>query len=166
LRIGHFIRRKVKPGADACGVTDAQDACPARSAGLIFGVGALPLAEFGAGVRRLSGLGLLFTRTRRYRTSPKTQLLSPILPAQRLAQNLCSLAAESARRGDYATATRQLDEAERLAGELAQVHHYRSNVAILQDQPDIAIASLERALEIEPDNALFARNLAELRRRQ
>jgi len=42
------------------------------------------------------------------------------------------------------------------------VFHYRANVAFLMGDRAAAIAALERALAIEPDNALFRENLARL----
>ncbi len=57
----------------------------------------------------------------------------------------------------------QLDEAERIAPQLALVYQYRSNVAFLRGEREAAIAALERALELEPDNALFRTNLERLR---
>ncbi len=60
----------------------------------------------------------------------------------------------------------QLDEAQRIAPRLALVQQYRSNVAFLQGDREAAIAALERALELEPDNALFRTNLERLRARQ
>jgi Flp pilus assembly protein TadD len=43
------------------------------------------------------------------------------------------------------------------------VHQYRSNVAYLAGDREGAIRALERALALEPDNALFRSNLARLR---
>jgi hypothetical protein len=44
------------------------------------------------------------------------------------------------------------------------VHQYRSNVAYLAGDTRQAIAALEKALALEPDNALFRANLDRLRR--
>ena len=57
----------------------------------------------------------------------------------------------------------QLDEAQRMAPDLALVHQYRSNVAFLKGDRAAAIAALEKALALEPDNALFRTNLERLR---
>jgi tetratricopeptide (TPR) repeat protein len=76
---------------------------------------------------------------------------------------LAERASSAARRGDYDSAMEQLDEAERLAPELALIYQYRSNVAFLRGERETAIAALERALELEPDNALFQTNLERLR---
>ena len=72
-------------------------------------------------------------------------------------------AATAARKADYASAERLLDEAEAVAPAMVLVHQYRSNVAYLQGDVAGAIAALERALELEPDNALFRENLERLR---
>jgi tetratricopeptide (TPR) repeat protein len=57
----------------------------------------------------------------------------------------------------------QLDEAERIAPRYALVQQYRANVAFLMGDRARAIAALEKALEIEPDNALYKSNLARLK---
>jgi len=88
---------------------------------------------------------------------------APGSPVEELATQLAQQAAAAARRGDYAEARRQLDEAQRAAPDLALVYQYRSNVAFLEGDRGAAIAALERALEIEPDNALFRTNLERLR---
>jgi tetratricopeptide (TPR) repeat protein len=86
-----------------------------------------------------------------------------LTPNEKLATLLAERASSAARHGDYDSAMTQLDEAERLAPQLALVHQYRSNVAFLRGEHDAAIAALERALELEPDNALFQINLERLR---
>lgn len=78
------------------------------------------------------------------------------------AVRLADQASEAARRGDYPGAMRALDEAERLASQLALVHQYRANVAYLMGDKAAAAAALRRALAIEPDNALYRRNLKQL----
>lgn len=87
---------------------------------------------------------------------------TPVDPAVRRADDLAERAAALARRGDYAGALALLDEAESVAPRHALVHHYRANVAFLMGDRDAAVAALRRALEIEPDNALFRDNLARL----
>jgi tetratricopeptide (TPR) repeat protein len=82
--------------------------------------------------------------------------------AEKLAAAIAERAAEAARRGDYPGAMRQLDEAERVAPRFARVYQYRSNVAFLMGDRDQAIQALRKALEIEPDNALFRTNLQRL----
>jgi tetratricopeptide (TPR) repeat protein len=86
----------------------------------------------------------------------------PPTPAEQLATSLAEQARQDALRGDYPAAMRQLDEAARVAPELARIYQYRSNVAFLMDDYSGAIAALRRALEIEPDNALFRTNLERL----
>jgi tetratricopeptide (TPR) repeat protein len=85
-------------------------------------------------------------------------------PNEKLAMLLAERASSAARRGDYDGAMKQLDEAERLAPELALVYQYRSNVTFLRGEREAAITALERALELEPDNALFQTNLERLRK--
>ena len=87
---------------------------------------------------------------------------TPVDPAVRRADALAERAADLARRGDYAGASSLLDEAAQAAPRHALVHHYRANVAFLMGDRAAAIAALQRALEIEPDNALFRENLARL----
>jgi Tfp pilus assembly protein PilF len=82
--------------------------------------------------------------------------------AEKLAAAIAERAAEAARRGDYAEAMKQLDEAERVAPRFARVHQYRANVAFLMGDRDTARKALQRGLEIEPDNALFRTNLQRL----
>ncbi len=53
-------------------------------------------------------------------------------------------------------------EAERAAPEFVLTYQYRSNVAYLMGDREAAVAALEKALEIEPDNALFRANLERL----
>ncbi len=87
----------------------------------------------------------------------------PLDATEARAAELCQRAAEAARRGDYAAAYARLEEAKGLAPRLALVWQYESNVAYLAGDRERAIAALERALSIEPDNALFRANLAHLR---
>jgi predicted AlkP superfamily phosphohydrolase/phosphomutase/Flp pilus assembly protein TadD len=88
----------------------------------------------------------------------------PDAPNERLAAALAERAREAAERGDYAGAMQKLDEAERIAPRFARVPHYRSNVAHLMGDRAGAIAALRRALELEPDNALYRTNLERLER--
>ena len=84
-------------------------------------------------------------------------------PAESLAARIAERASEAARHGDYDAALRQLDDAERIAPKLALVQQYRANVAFLRGDRPGAIAALERALALEPDNALFRLNIERLR---
>jgi tetratricopeptide (TPR) repeat protein len=81
---------------------------------------------------------------------------------ERRAGALAEQASQAARRGDYQTAMKLLDEGERLAPRYALIYQYRANVAFLMGDKAAAKAALERALEIEPDNALFKTNLQRL----
>jgi len=85
-------------------------------------------------------------------------------PAEELAARLSDRAADAARRGNYAEAMKTLDEAERIAPRSARVHQYRANVAYLMGDRPAARAALQKAIEIEPDNALFKSNLERLER--
>jgi predicted AlkP superfamily phosphohydrolase/phosphomutase/regulator of sirC expression with transglutaminase-like and TPR domain len=83
-------------------------------------------------------------------------------PDQERAAELAEQARSATLRGDYEGALQRLDEAEQLAPDFAQVHHYRANVAFLMgDQPG-AIEALRRAIELEPDNPLHRTNLKRL----
>jgi tetratricopeptide (TPR) repeat protein len=86
----------------------------------------------------------------------------PATEAEKLAATRAESASRAARRGDYQTAMQELDEAQRLAPNYALVYQYRANVAFLMGDTQAAAAALRRALEIEPDNALFQSNLKRL----
>jgi predicted AlkP superfamily phosphohydrolase/phosphomutase/Flp pilus assembly protein TadD len=86
----------------------------------------------------------------------------PKSDAEKLAHNLAESASQAARRGDYAGAMKQLSEAERVAPSYSLVYQYQSNVAYLMGDTAKAIEALEKALELEPDNALFKSNLERL----
>ncbi len=87
---------------------------------------------------------------------------TPSSDAEQQASFLAEKASQAARRGDYETALTLLDHAETIAPQYSLVFQYRSNVAYLMGDRDAAIAALERALEFEPDNALFRANLTRL----
>lgn len=95
--------------------------------------------------------------------SAETQ--TPGSPAEAQALELANQAAEAAKRGNYPRANRLLDEATQLAPELALLYQYRSNVAYLSGDLAAAVRALEKALELEPDNALYKENLRRLRER-
>ena len=76
---------------------------------------------------------------------------------------LADQASQAARRGDYPEALRLLAEAETVAGDFVPIFQYRANVGYLMGDRALAITALERALALEPDNALFAENLRRLR---
>ncbi len=78
------------------------------------------------------------------------------------ANQLADQASLAARRGDYAAAMKLLDQAEALAPRLAVLYQYRANVAFLMGDVEAARRALGKALEIEPDNALFRTNLEKL----
>ena len=83
-------------------------------------------------------------------------------PDQQRALELAEQARSATLRGDYEGALQRLDEAERLAPNLARVHHYRANVAFLMGDRTGAIEALRRAIELEPDNPLHRTNLERL----
>jgi predicted AlkP superfamily phosphohydrolase/phosphomutase/Flp pilus assembly protein TadD len=114
---------------------------------------ALRYGNFGPSLDALTRLGV----------SPSTDTLDE---RETRAVQLAEEAANAARRGDYPSAQRLLDEAERVAPDFSLVHQYRSNVAYLAGDIDGAIRALERGLELEPDNVLFRENLKTLRARK
>jgi tetratricopeptide (TPR) repeat protein len=89
---------------------------------------------------------------------------APVTEAERRASDLAEHASEAARRGDYATAERELAEAERIAPRYVLVYQYQSNVSYLKGDRAAARRALQKALALEPDNALFRANLARLER--
>jgi len=90
---------------------------------------------------------------------------APQTPAEQLALLMAERASEAARRGDYESAMAELDEARRIAPRYSLVYQYRSNVAFLKGDTDEAIRALQKAIELEPDNALFRLNLERLQRK-
>lgn len=96
------------------------------------------------------------------RLTGSTQVNAPSSDAERRAAQLAERAGQAARRGDYKGAMQMLDEAEQAAPRYALVYQYRSNVAFLMGDAEAAKAALRKALEIEPDNALFQTNLRRL----
>jgi tetratricopeptide (TPR) repeat protein len=86
----------------------------------------------------------------------------PQSDAEKLAAAMAERASRTARRGDYAEAMKILAEAARIAPRFALVQQYRANVAYLMGDKATAVASLKRALELEPDNALYRENLRRL----
>jgi predicted AlkP superfamily phosphohydrolase/phosphomutase/Flp pilus assembly protein TadD len=97
------------------------------------------------------------------RLTGNAEVNPPRSPKQAQAARLAEEAGQAARHGNYAQAMRLLDEAEKLAPEYVIVHQYRANVAYLSGDRRGAIRALERALAIEPGNALYRANLARLK---
>jgi tetratricopeptide (TPR) repeat protein len=83
--------------------------------------------------------------------------------AEARAAELADRASLAARKGDYPAALELLDRAERQAPDFVLVYQYRANVAYLMGDREAAAAALEKALALEPDNALFRENLRRLR---
>jgi predicted AlkP superfamily phosphohydrolase/phosphomutase/Tfp pilus assembly protein PilF len=96
------------------------------------------------------------------RLTGSANVSGPRTDAEREASKLADRASQEARRGDYQAAMKTLDEAEKIAPRYALVQQYRSNVAFLMGDTASAKKALEKALEIEPDNALFKTNLKRL----
>jgi len=97
------------------------------------------------------------------RLTGSAEVRAPESDAERRAAALAEAAALTAKRGDYAAAMKQLQEAERIAPRYTVVYQYQSNVAYLMGDRAAAIRALEKGLSIEPDNALFKTNLKRLR---
>ncbi len=97
------------------------------------------------------------------RLTGSSRVDGPRNDAQKLAALLAEQASTAARHANYAEAMARLDEAARVAPDYPLVYQYRANVAFLMGNTALAIESLERALELDPGNALFERNLAHLR---
>ncbi len=98
-----------------------------------------------------------------YRLTGRTNVRAPRDEAEAEASALAEQASGAARRGDYQEALRLLDVAEKRAPRFTLIYQYRANVAYLMGDRTAAIAALEKALELEGDNALFRENLARLR---
>jgi tetratricopeptide (TPR) repeat protein len=89
----------------------------------------------------------------------------PVSPDEQAADRLAGRARDAARRGAYERAMELLDRATAVAPDYPLVHQYRSNVAYLLGDLEVAEEALERALELEPSNELYRSNLREIRRR-
>lgn len=90
----------------------------------------------------------------------------PSSDVERRAFELAQRAADTARRGDYDGAESLLEKAGRLAPRYPLVYQYRSNVAFLKGDVAGAVAALERAVELQPENVLYRENLRRLRGRR
>ncbi len=97
------------------------------------------------------------------RLTGTAEVRAPKSEAEKRAAKLAESASRAARRGDYAGALKVLAEAEKAAPRYVLTYQYRSNVAYLMGDVPGAIQSLEKALQLEPDNALFKYNLTRLR---
>jgi tetratricopeptide (TPR) repeat protein len=97
------------------------------------------------------------------RLTGSAEVRAPRDEGEARAAALCEAAADAARRGAYPEAFARIDEAKRLAPDFVLVHQYESNVAYLAGDRARAIAAIERALALEPGNALFRHNLEQLR---
>ncbi|MCP3962619.1 MAG: tetratricopeptide repeat protein [bacterium] len=97
------------------------------------------------------------------RLTGSADVRAPSSEAEARASQLVQRASQEARKANYSEAMRLLDEAERAAPKYVLTYQYRSNVAYLMGDVATGIAALERALELEPDNALYKANLERLR---
>lgn len=97
------------------------------------------------------------------RLTGSADVRAPTSEAEVRASRLVEQASVEARKANYRQAMRLLDEAELAAPGYVLTYQYRSNVAYLTGDREAAIAALQKALELEPDNALFRTNLARLR---
>lgn len=107
--------------------------------------------EFGPSERALERLGVGLTGK------------VPANPAERQAAALLREAAGLMKRGDYDGADERIEKARVLAPDAAVVYQYEANVAYLKGDRKRAARALERAIEIDPDSALFRENLRKLR---
>jgi tetratricopeptide (TPR) repeat protein len=78
-------------------------------------------------------------------------------------QELCDRGRALAGQGNLDQALKVLLEARRLAPDSAEVHQYLSNVYYMSGRRQQALAAVERALTLSPDNQLYQRNAAALR---
>lgn len=97
------------------------------------------------------------------RLTGRSNSRAPRTEAQARAAELADQASAAARRTRYDEALALLDEAAELAPGYVLVYQYRSNVGYLMGEPAVAAEALEKALELEPDNVLFRRNLEQIR---
>lgn len=93
------------------------------------------------------------------RLTGSAELRAPRGEAEARAAKLAATASEVARRGDYEQAMQLLREAEVIAPKYVLIYQYQSNVAYLMGNYGSSARALIKALEIEPDNALFQANL-------
>jgi len=108
---------------------------------------------------------LTSARTALERLTGSPLVYAPTTEDQTRAAALAAEASGEARRGDYPRALELLAEAERLWPECPLVFQYRANVAYLMGDLPGAVAALERAAALEPDNVAVRTNLERLRRK-
>ncbi|MFC1851068.1 alkaline phosphatase family protein [candidate division CSSED10-310 bacterium] len=87
----------------------------------------------------------------------------PLTEVHQKASVLAEKAQQKARKGDYTEAMKLLAQAESLAPDYILIYQYQSNTAYLMGDFTAAARALEKALKIEPDNALFQKNLQKIR---
>ena len=96
------------------------------------------------------------------RLTGSAEVRPPRTSAEEEAAKLADSARNAAVRGAYAEAMGLLEQAEELAPDSVVVLQFKANVAYLAGDLDAAQKALEKALEIEPDNALFKNNLEQI----
>ena len=121
------------------------------------------IAAFRAAAQNDDTLSSARTALQRLTGSPL--VYAPTTEEQARASALAAEASGEARRGDYARALELLAEAERLWPDCPLVFQYRGNVAYLMGDLPAALAALERAAALEPDNLAVRTNLERLRRK-
>jgi len=104
-------------------------------------------------------------RTALQRLTGSPLVYAPTTEEQARAAALAAEASGEARRGDYPRALELLAEAERLWPDCPLVFQYRANVSYLMGDLEAALAALERASALEPDNVAVRTNLERLRRK-
>ena len=108
---------------------------------------------------------LTAARTALERLTGSPLVYAPTTEQQARAAALAAEASGEARRGDYPRALELLADAERLWPDFPLVFQYRANVAYLMGDLEAALAALERAAALEPDNVAVRTNLERLRRK-
>ena len=96
------------------------------------------------------------------RLTGSSDVRPPQNSAQEEAAQLADRARSAAVRGAYPEAMELLDRAEEVAPDYVVVLQFKANVAYLMGDLDEAQRALEKALEIEPENALFKNNLEQI----
>jgi tetratricopeptide (TPR) repeat protein len=100
------------------------------------------------------------------RLTGSSEVRPPRAPAEEMAAMLAERARDAAVRGAYTEAMKLLEQAEEVAPDYLVVLQFKANVAYLAGDLDAAQEALEKALEIEPDNALFKNNLEQIEARR
>ncbi len=100
------------------------------------------------------------------RLTGSAEVRPPRTPAEEKAAMLADRARNAAVHGAYPEAMKLLERAEEVAPEYVIVLQFKANVAYLAGDLDAAQKALEKALAIEPDNALLRNNLQQINARR